>query len=69
MKQTRKQHRRAGPTPPAPPDTEQPLAATENQPAVLHCDLCEMGETLHLLWRSVEGFPVTVRCLRHAGDA
>jgi hypothetical protein len=63
--QTRKQQRAAGGVV---PDTEYPLAATENQPAVLHCDRCEMGETLHLLWRSVDGFPLTVRCVRHAGD-
>jgi len=63
--QTRKQHRKAW-TPAL--DLERPLAAMENQPAVLHCDRCEMGETLHLLWRSVDGFPLTVRCVRHAGN-
>jgi hypothetical protein len=62
MKQTRKQHRAAGHVV---PDTEYPLSAMENQPAVLHCDACEMGLELHAHWRSVSGNPLRVLCARH----
>lgn len=43
-------------------DTEFPLSAMENQPAVLHCDGCEMSGDLHASWRSVSGFPLRVLC-------
>lgn len=55
---TRKELRRAR----AQLDTDQPLSATENQPAVLHCDRCEMGDQMHLQWRSASGFPLRVLC-------
>jgi hypothetical protein len=61
---TRKQHQRAGTTPPI-LDREHPLSAMENQPGVLHCDDCERGADLHAQWRSVDGFPLRVLCARH----
>jgi len=66
LAQTRKHQRAAGVVV---PDPDGPLTAMEQQPAILHCDRCEHGEPLHLLWRSVDGFPLAVRCVRHAGDA
>lgn len=58
---TRKQQARARPA----RETEPPLTAAENHPAVLHCDICELGLDLHRHWRSVDGVPITVRCTRH----
>lgn len=43
---------------------KKPSTATENLPAVLHCDMCEMGEGMHTQWLSVEGFQVSVLCVR-----
>ena len=57
-KKTRKELRRAT----AQLDTDQPLTATENQPAILHCEGCEMADQMHALWRSVAGFPLRVLC-------
>lgn len=47
-----------------PSNTEGPLTAVENHAGQLHCDACEMGETLHDAWRSVGGARLRVLCQR-----